>query len=381
MSAEDGPSQLIEPSVPVAEYPLKGQAFDITVVTLWDRTDSHDELVRIESSTLASDDTQAFTGGIFVVEEQANERGMIFVRRSPMPESRPNATDRDIQLRKQGDELSVTLYRAESEDEQDLWQALPFEGGDLGRTMALQIWERSLRPDSELHRVPRFVTNTWGDRSRDSRITEEFILREIDAARSIGADVVRIDDGWQMGLSGNSAFQGEMKTEGLTGFWGVSNEFWEVHPERFPNGLGPVLDRAKEAGVEIGLWYAPDSDNELANWEKDADQIVSLYKKYGVRFFKIDGLDVVSPLAQERIHQLLDRVRDASDSQVLLMIDITGNHKRPGFLGAIGEGNLFVQNRYTDWGKYWPHRTLRSLWRLSHWVDPGRLRFEILNNQ
>jgi alpha-galactosidase len=43
-------------------------------------------------------------------------------------------------------------------------------------------------------------------------------------------------------------------------------------------------------------------------------------------------------------------------------------------------GPVFIENRYTDWHNYWPHQTLRNLWKLSHYVDPVRLRMEFLNN-
>jgi len=43
-------------------------------------------------------------------------------------------------------------------------------------------------------------------------------------------------------------------------------------------------------------------------------------------------------------------------------------------------GPIFVENRYTDWQNYWPHLTLRNLWKLSHYIDPVRLRMEFLNN-
>ncbi len=44
-------------------------------------------------------------------------------------------------------------------------------------------------------------------------------------------------------------------------------------------------------------------------------------------------------------------------------------------------GPLFVENRYTDWHGYWPHQTLRNLWKLAHYIDPLRLRVEVLNNE
>ena len=42
-------------------------------------------------------------------------------------------------------------------------------------------------------------------------------------------------------------------------------------------------------------------------------------------------------------------------------------------------GPVFVENRYTDWRKYWPHQTLRQFWALADVVDPVRLRMEVLN--
>ena len=44
-----------------------------------------------------------------------------------------------------------------------------------------------------------------GDRSRDARINEAFLLKEIDAGAALGVDVVQIDDGWQKGRTANSA--------------------------------------------------------------------------------------------------------------------------------------------------------------------------------
>ena len=60
-------------------------------------------------------------------------------------------------------------------------------------------------------------------------------------------------------------------------------------------------------------------------------------------------------------------------------LDVTAEI-RPGYFGAPDVGPVFVENRYTDWGTYRPHQTLRNLWQLSQYVDPLRLRMEFLNN-
>ena len=52
---------------------------------------------------------------------------------------------------------------------------------------------------------------------------------------------------------------------------------------------------------------------------------------------------------------------------------------RPGFLGLLDVGPMFVENRYTRRPIYWPHHTLKNLWDLSHLIDPVRLRMEFNN--
>ena len=64
---------------------------------------------------------------------------------------------------------------------------------------------------------------------------------------------------------------------------------------------------------------------------------------------------------------------------VVFDLDVTAEI-RPGYFGAPRVGPIFVENRYTDFHRYWPHQTLRNLWMLSQYVDPLRLRIELLNN-
>jgi hypothetical protein len=49
------------------------------------------------------------------------------------------------------------------------------------------------------------MMNTWGDRGQDGKINEKFILRELEAGAKLGITHFQIDDGWQQGLSSNSA--------------------------------------------------------------------------------------------------------------------------------------------------------------------------------
>jgi alpha-galactosidase len=98
-----------------------------------------------------------------------------------------------------------------------------------------------------------FLSNTWGDRSRDARINEQFMLREIAAAARLGVDVIQIDDGWQKGRSANSA-----GGKGVwNGYWATDPECWTPDARRFPNELAPGVGAAGAKGMKFGLWYGP----------------------------------------------------------------------------------------------------------------------------
>ena len=53
--------------------------------------------------------------------------------------------------------------------------------------------------------------------------------------------------------------------------------------------------------------------------------------------------------------------------------------RRGGYHTFNRYGNIFLENRYTDWQNYYPYWTLRNLWRLSKYVPAERLQIEFLN--
>ena len=107
------------------------------------------------------------------------------------------------------------------------------------------------------------IMNTWGDRNKDSRINESFILNELGAAAALGITHYQIDDGWQQGLSKNSA----EKINFLWDDWQASD--WEVNSTRFPHGLKKVKEKADSLGISLGLWFNPSKNDWYVAWECD----------------------------------------------------------------------------------------------------------------
>jgi len=244
---------------------------------------------------------------------------------------------------------------------------------ELGILTALREYQKTIRI-MKPGRDEMIMLNTWGDMSKDSPVNEAFALKELEAGYKLGATHLQLDDGWQNGLSANSAFSGGS----FDNIW-KNDTYWQPHPERFPNGLETVVKRGKELGIEIGLWFNPDRTNNNANWDKDAGIIISLYKKYGIKTFKIDGVDLPNKTAEINFRNFLDKISVETNYDVIFNLDVTAS-RRGGYHYFNEYGNLFVENRFTDWHDYFPYTTLRNIWMLSKYVPAQNLQIEFLNN-
>jgi hypothetical protein len=247
-----------------------------------------------------------------------------------------------------------------------------YNGGELNRLTALRSYQKNMRKLLP-GRDEMVMMNTWGDRSQDSRVNEQFSLLEVERAAQLGITHFQIDDGWQQGKSPNSAV-----TKGsFENIWNNPG-YWTPHPVKYPNGLGPVVEKGKKLGVEICLWFNPSVQNNYADWEKDAQALIKLYQSYGIRTFKIDGLAIPTKQAEINLRKLFDRVLDVSNNNVVFNLDATAG-RRSGYHSFNEYGNIFLENRYTDWQNYYPYWTLRNLWLLSKYVPAEKLQIEFLN--
>lgn len=353
---------------------LAPQHLRLTQVTFADQTDAHNELVFEDEWLLHTAERVRLPGNLFVLENPLDQSGLIFLKEAPLPHARPDKTDADLEWDPAAKRIALLGNGIPSGGTGYRFLVLAYSGGRTGRIEALQKYQRQLRV-YDPRRDGMFLSNTWGDRSRDSRINAAFLQQEIEAGARLGVDVIQIDDGWQQGRSKNSAARPGV----WQGFWDADPNFWNVDPGRFPRGLGPIVGMARDRHMQFGLWFAPDSSNDFGNWEKDAGRLLELHRTLGIRYFKIDGVSAQTQLAERNLRRFFDRVMQGSGGQVTFDLDVTAQI-RPGYFGMMDTGPLFVENRYTDSHRYWPHQTLRNLWKLAQYMDPLRLRIEFLNN-
>ena len=337
-----------------------------------DQTDHRDRLVVADERQLMSYDQQFSVATTCLdVQDQINGEGLAFVRLAPMPTSRPGQVD-DFIVEADAPQRLTPLANGYPLAE------LVYAGGAAGRRRALTAFQRALRPFRP-GRDGVLLSNTWGAGNRDSRICQDFLLKEIEAGARIGVDVIQIDDGWQRGRSANSQKKvaaGQKKV--WTGYWAASPDFWKEDLERFPDGLGFLAKKAAEKGMRFGLWFGPDSSDDAANWERDADCLIDYHRRLGIDYFKVDSMKLFTPLALERNRKMFDKMLAASNGEMVFDLDCTAE-VRPGYFGVPDIGPLFVENRSSRRMAYWPHCTLKNLWDLAQVVDPVRLRMEFNN--
>ncbi len=373
--AGPGASESASGEPPVLDrLPLPGVHWTAETTDYADCTDRNNNLVVTRSARPFRFSLRLSGNVCLLTPRSAAFPHLVLLKLAPCGESQSDALGYDFLLCQDSVEVHGCGLSAESDTEwvRGYASALGVAGPSrLEKLLELRRYQKCLRrllPG----RDEMVLMNTWGDRARDAHLCEEFALRELERGKRLGISHFQLDDGWQKGLSHNSAFGGEWPDIAKV------PDYWTPNPVRFPNGLGPVVRRARELGIELCLWFNPSSADRYASWRRDADVLVGLYREHGIRTFKIDGLRISDALCRNRVRALFDAVREATGDRAVFNMDVTAD-VRFGYHDFTEYGNVFVENRYTDWTNHYPFWTLRNLWQLSATVPPERLQIEFLN--
>ncbi|AEI40302.1 alpha-galactosidase [Paenibacillus mucilaginosus] len=364
-------------------YPLEPKHCGWKSVRFVDVTDDFDNLVHTEHGLFHRRERRFVKGNLIFVQDHLSKEGLTLIKEGPTPLGYLRDTDSDFFIK--GVNVFTTGWGF---DRNDLIKHKTLT--TYGSTVML--WsgseENALSVLNEYHNAIHIfnpekdafiMSNTWGDQSSDGRLSEAFLLAELEVAKQTGITFYQIDDGWQNGTTANSVLPG--------GAWGMgyykhNPDFWKVNDRRFPNGLEPIIASAKEKGIKMGLWFSPDSINDFENWEKDSRVLIDLHHKYDIAAFKMDGIEFTSKAGEENLTRLLQTVLEGTDGKVFFNMDVTAGI-RSGYYGQLQYGSLFLENRFTgkfgEWPNYFPHCTLRNIWMLSRYYPSCRLQAEFLN--
>jgi len=354
---------------------LDGFHWQTKMVEFYDVTDWNNNLV-FESNIIPYR-KNSYKGNLLFAHNAEKDKGFFFLKEAPSS---------SVQLAYNGYDFTTEfghfvvsgLGMSEKDIKQDEWRKTygcvigVYSGSELDQLLALRSYQKNIRKLLP-GRDEMVMMNTWGDRSQDSKVNEKFSLIEVERAAELGVTHFQIDDGWQIGKSPNSAIaKGSFKN-----IWD-NPDYWKPDPQKYPNGLHPIVKRGKELGIEICLWFNPSVQHDYADWEKDAQAMIDLYNEYGIRTFKIDGLAIPTKQSEINLHKLFDKVLEKTDNRVVFNLDATAG-RRGGYHMFNEYGNIFLENRYSDWQNYYPYWTLRNLWQLSKYVPAEKLQIEFLN--
>lgn len=304
---------------------LAGQHWHGTAVEFRDITDWNNNLVDCRS--FISYRKTNHRGNILILSDGADSQGgLIFLKEAPASGVQLAYNKADF-ISDFGTFMVTGLGVDRNDVVPDKWTTTystvlcTYGDDELSALMALRSYQkqcRTLLPG----RDEMVMMNTWGDRSQDAKVNESFCLNELDNAARLGVTLFQIDDGWQYGKSPNSASAGGSFKDIYS-----KEGYWSPNPEKYPRGLQPIVDRGRQLGIDVGLWFNPSIQNDFADWEKDAATIVSLWKEYGIKVFKIDGLNVVSKRGEENLRNLFDRVLEQTGNEVMFNLDVTAGRR------------------------------------------------------
>lgn len=358
----------------IGKISLNNPHWKFIITEFKEATDYNNTLVR-PYSTIAYNKAQKVSGNIVLATNDFNNSGF-YIKESPLGESQQSYSGADFEI-SQSEFSILGVGMSPGQVNVDLWTrgygyVLGLGNADP-ETLLIDLKKHQKNKRTQLpERDEMILANTWGDRSRDSRMNEAFILHEIEACAKLGITHLQLDDGWQQGLSKNSASKSGVQWDD----W--SAEDWKPHQQRFPNGLEKIIEYANKNKIEICLWFNPSKSNHYSNWKRDADILIDFYKTMGIKVFKIDGIELEHKAAEINLRQLFDRVKTETNGEVVFNLDVTAGH-RTGYFYFLEFGNLYLENRYTDWANYYPYRTLRNLWMLSKYIPSEKIQVEFLN--
>ena len=354
---------------------FSGKHWHAKAVEFWDVTDWNNNLMA--ERDVITYRKNNYRGNLLMVRNGEDGHGFYFLKEAPCSSVQLAHKGHDF-IAEFGHFMVTGIGLSEKDVTEDKWTKAyscvtgVYGEGELSALISLREYQKKIRRHIP-ERDEMVMMNTWGDRSQDAKVNEKFCLEELQKAARLGVSHFQIDDGWQFGKSPNSALaKGSFKN-----IWD-NPDYWTPDPGKYPRGLAPIVEKGRELGIEIGLWYNPSIQNDFEDWEKDVEAIVGLYRKYGIRVFKIDGLAIPSKKAEENLRKLFDSVLQKTGNAVIFNLDATAG-RRGGYHMFNEYGNIFLENRYTDWGNYYPYMTLRNIWTLSRYVPAEKVQVEFLN--
>ncbi len=331
-----------------------GHHIKLTAVRFLDRTACTSSYVRTEEAYLSHAE-EAFSGHIICLTDQT--RGEVCMIRKEAPSGAAH-------LNRGRDDL-----RASTECFSVLSSGIDYtELSPSAFTAGYPVTVALCRTGEEAHIIRCVDAEDCGgfstliaaitpeDQCANAAVCEETVSSQILCAAALGMDIVEIGRGWQ--------------SHGTDSAQSIPD------PTRFPDGFGPLCRLAYAHGVALSLRYSPNASNDYANWQHDAGVLLEFFRACGIRHFRLSDILIRTKAGEKNFLRMCIRLMVESEGRIALQMDITDG-MTPGWFYEKELGTLYVEERSTASGEYFPHRTLRSLWQSAAYIPAQRMLYGI----
>jgi alpha-galactosidase len=176
--------------------------------------------------------------------------------------------------------------------------------------------------------------NSW--EATEMNVDEPGQVALAEKAASIGTERFVMDDGWF----------GQRKTDHA----GLGD--WYVNPQKFPNGLKPLIDKVHALGMDFGLWVEPEMINPDSDlYRKHPDWVINFTGRPRTEGRTQLLLNLARPDVRAYVFSFLDKI--LTDNQIsFLKWDYNRNWSEPGWPAVAPEEQQkiyvqFTQNLYS----------------------------------
>ncbi len=158
-----------------------------------------------------------------------------------------------------------------------------------------QIWHKFIKqkisPSQFQGQARPTYLNSWEAAYFD--INEDRVLELADRTKSLGLEMLVVDDGWFEGRDDDTTSLGD----------------WYSDKRKFPNGIETVAEKVKQKGLKFGLWYEPEMVNPNSQLYRDhPDWIIGVPKRVSSKGRNQLTLDLSRQDVQDYLFERIDSV-------------------------------------------------------------------------
>jgi alpha-galactosidase len=202
-----------------------------------------------------------------------------------------------------------------------------------------QIWHRFIKqkvsPEAFIGKPRPTYLNSWEAAYFD--IDEAKVLALADRTKSLGLQMLVVDDGWFEGRNDDTTSLGD----------------WYSDKLKFPNGIAAVAAKVKAKGLKFGLWYEPEMVNPKSQLYADhPDWVIGVPSRVSCKGRNQLTLDLSRQEVQDYLFERIDTVLSCGNIDY-----VKWDMNRT--MSEIGSGNLPLDRQLET-----PHRYMLGLYRL-----------------